>query len=146
MRRRRRWWRRISTALATVAIGAMLGFLVPTVVSDYTAQPEVQARTAESPVARQFIEAFLADDQATLTALDVGSDVKLRATRFRSELSRVGPPIHLGSTVGAGFSLHGYAARVVKGDGSEDLLSWRVATAGGQVLLILPPSPIEAEP
>lgn len=132
--------------MGTVTIGIMLGFLVPTIIADFTPQPEVQARAAESPVARLFIEAFLADDQSVLDQLKVGSDVKLRATRFRAEYAKVDPPIHLGSTVGGGFSLHGYAAHVVRSDGTDDLLSWRVATAGGQVILVAPPSPIEPTP
>ena len=45
---------------------ALLGFLVPTIAQDLTPKPEAQARTAESPVARQFIAAYVADDQATL--------------------------------------------------------------------------------
>jgi hypothetical protein len=146
MRRRRKWVRRIGRAVGTVAIGVMLGFLVPTIITDFSPEPEIQARAAESPVARQFIEAYLADDQSVLDALKVGSDVKLRATRFRAEYSKVDAPIHLGSTVGGGFSLHGYAAHVVRSDGTDGLLSWRVATAGGQVILIGPPAPIEAAP
>jgi hypothetical protein len=65
MRRRRAWkrtirvWgRRFTKAVATVAIGAMLGFLVPTFIADYTPEPEIQARVVESPVARQFINAY----------------------------------------------------------------------------------------
>ena len=144
MRRRRKWVRRIGTAGATVAIGAMLGFLIPTIVDEYTPEPELAAVAAESPVARQFIAAFLADDQTTLTSMGIPADVKLRASRFRAEYARVDAPVHLGSTIGGGYSLHSYAARVVRQNGEEDLISWRVATTGGQAILVLPPSPIEA--
>ena len=143
MTRRRRVVRWTMRALATVAVGGFLGFLVPTVVRDLTPQPEVQAVVAESPAARQFINAFTADDQGALTALGIPADVKLRASRFRSDYQRIDVPVHLGSYVAGGYSLHSYASHVVRADGSEDLLSWRVATAGGQAILILPPNPIE---
>lgn len=143
MRRRRKFVRFITKSLATAAIGSLLGFLIPTIAADLTPKPEVEAVVAESPVARQFINAFTADDQGALTSMGVAADVKLRASRFRADFARVDVPVHLGSYVAGGFSLHGYAANVVKPDGSEDLLSWRVATAGGQVFLIYPPGTIE---
>jgi hypothetical protein len=143
MRRRRKYIRWVTRAGATLAIGALIGFLVPTVVTDLSPQPEAEAVVAESPVARQFINAFTADDQGALTSMGIAQDVKLRASRFRSDFQRVDVPIHLGSYVAGGFSLHAYASHVVRQDGSDDLLSWRVATAGGQVILIYPPGTIE---
>jgi hypothetical protein len=145
MRRRRIWLRRIGRAVGTVAVGAMLGFLIPTISNDLTPKPEVQAAVAENPLARQFISAFLADDQTVLDGMNVSADVKLRASRFRADYQRIDPPVHLGSFVGGGYTVHAYGVHVVRPDGSEDTLSWRVFTAGGQVGLILPPSPIEAE-
>lgn len=134
------WSRRITKVVATVAIGAMLGFLVPTFIADYAPKPEVQARTAESPVARQFINAYVLDDTATLDAMGAAADDKLQAARFKAEFARVDAPIHLGSYVGGGFSLHAYAAVVTAPDGTVDLRSWRVATSGGQAFLVDPPS------
>jgi hypothetical protein len=146
MRRARRWFRRIAAVLATVAIGAMLGYLVPTVIADYTPKPQVQAVVAESPVARAFINAYLADDQAALTELGVSSEIKLKATSFRTDLASIDPPTHLGSYVAGGFSLHSYAAHAKQQDGTDVLLSWRVLTSGGQIALIDPPSPTSVQP
>lgn len=143
MRRRRKWFRRITRGIATISIGALLGLLVPTVVSDLSPQPEAETRVAESPVSRQFINAFTADDQGALTAMGVSADTKLRASRFRAQFKRVDVPIHLGSYVAGGFSLHAYTAHVILPDDTEEIRSWRVATAGGQALLIPPPSTIE---
>lgn len=144
MRRRRRIVRGLTRGIATVAIGGFLGFLVPTVAADLTPQPEFQGATApESPVARQFINAFTADDQGALTKLGIAADVKLRASRFRADFGIVDVPVHLGSYVSGGFTLHGYAARAVGRDGTETTLGWRIATAGGEVILILPPGQIE---
>ncbi len=143
MRRRRRWGRRISRGIATIAVGGLLGFLVPTIVRDLSPQPAAETRVAESPVARQFINAFTADDQGALTAMGVAADTKLRASRFRAQFARVDVPVHLGSYIAGGFSLHAYSAHVLLPDGTEELRSWRVATAGGQALLIPPPNTIE---
>ncbi|HET7169735.1 MAG TPA: hypothetical protein VFI69_11095 [Candidatus Limnocylindrales bacterium] len=144
MRRRRLWFRRISTAVATVAVGALVGFLVPTIAADLSPRPQLElARVSESPVAREFIDAYVSDDQAALDRIGVDADMKLRATRYRTEFQRVDAPVHLGSFVGSGFTVHGYAARVVDKDGKPGLLSWRVATIGGQVLVLPPPTGIE---
>lgn len=141
MRRRRIWLRRITKAAATVVVGAMLGFLVPSVLADMNAKPEVQAQSAESPVARQFITAFVADDQATLDLLQIGADTKAKASRFKAEYVKVDPPVHLGSwIIGGGLTLHAYAAHVVDQSGVEDQLAWRVATGAGSVGLIDPPA------
>lgn len=141
MRRRRIWLRRLTKAAATVVVGAMLGFLVPSVLADMNAKPEVQAQSAESPVARQFITAFVADDQATLDLLQVGADTKAKASRFKAEYVKVDPPVHLGSwIIGGGLTLHAYAAHVVDQSGVEDQLAWRVATGAGSVGLIDPPA------
>jgi acyl CoA:acetate/3-ketoacid CoA transferase len=141
MRRRRIWLRRLTKAAATVVVGAMLGFLVPSVLADVNAKPEVQAQSAESPVARQFITAFVADDQATLDLLQIGADTKAKASRFKAEYVKVDPPVHLGSwIIGGGLTLHAYAAHVVDQSGVEDQLAWRVATGAGSVGLIDPPA------
>ncbi len=127
-----------------MGVGALMGFLVPTIQRDLSPQPEaVQPRIAESPVGRQFINAFTADDQNVLTSMGVSADAKLRASRFRAQFARVDIPVHLGSYVAGGFSLHAYSAHVVMPDGSEEIRSWRVATAGGQAALITPPGTIE---
>jgi hypothetical protein len=143
MGRRRRITRFLVRGVATAAIGGFLGFLAPSVYTDLSPKPEVLARVPESPVARQFINAFTADDQGVLTEMNISSDVKLRASRFRADFSRVDPPVHLGSYVSGGFTLHAYAAHAVANDGSETTLGWRVATAGGEIFLIPPPGQIE---
>ena len=142
MRRRRKWVRRITRVIATIAIGALLGFLVPTVASDLAPKPEVEPGPRSPPVARQFINAFVADDQAVLTPW-----AWPRTPSSRQPVQgRVRPgrrPVHLGSYVAGGFSLHAYSSHVVLTNGTEEIRSWRVATAGGQAALITPPNTIE---
>jgi hypothetical protein len=135
-----RW---ISRAAATVAVGALLGFLVPTMIEDLSAKPEVEAVVAESPVARQFITAYIADDQATLQSMGVPAEITARAAKLRAEYVRIDPPVHLGSYNAGSVSLHTYTAHALAIDGTEGLLSWRVVSRGGLATLILPPNPIE---
>ena len=124
MRRRRVWVRRLKRATATVAIGGLLGFLVPKMIADFTVQPTVQARTAESAVARQFITAYVTDDQATLDLLDTSAAVKAKSARFKAEYLKVDPPVHLGSwVISNGATLHAYAAHVVDNAGTDDQLA-----------------------
>ena len=143
MRRRRSIVRWTSRAVTTAAVGALLGFLVPTIVNDLSAKPQVDAVVAESPVAREFIQAFISGDQIRLTNLGTSTDVRARATKFKAEFARVDPPIHLGSYNLGTVTLDAYAAHVLLPDGTEDLLSWRVLSAGGRATLLPPPSPIE---
>jgi len=144
MRRRGVWRRRLGRAGATLAIGALIGFLVPTVTQDLTPKPEAQARTAESPVARQFITAYVADDQATLDLLGVSAAVKAKSARVKAEYVKVDPPVHLGSwIVGQGLALHAYASHVVDNSGADGQLAWRVATQAGRVELIDPPPSVQ---
>lgn len=148
MRRRGVWRRRLTRAAATLGIGMLVGFLVPSIIADLSPKPEALARTAESPVARQFITAYLADDQATLDLLGIPTVTKAKSARVKAEYVRVDPPAHLGSwNIGQGVTLHAYASHVVSNDGTENQLAWRVATAAGQVQLIdPPPSQIEDTP
>ena len=146
MRRRQKWVRRLAWIVGTISIGALLGFLVPTVANDLSPKPEIQqGAVPEAPLAREFINAFVADDPAVLDSLHIALDIKNRAARFRADYARVDAPVHLGSYVGGGYTVHAYGIHVVRTDGSEDTLSWRVITSGGQVALILPPNPIEPE-
>jgi hypothetical protein len=146
MRRRRKWLRRIGRIGGTVAIGAMLGFLVPTIIAEYNPKPEIQAQVAESPLAREFITAYVTDDQPALERLGASTDIRLRATRLTTDFAKVDEPIHLGSFVTSGLGLHAYSTHVVMPDGSDNIVGWRVVTSGGQVGLIMPPNPIEATP
>jgi hypothetical protein len=142
--RRRVWTRRITRAVATVGIGALLGFLVPTVAADFTAQPEVEAQTSESPVARNFINAYVTDDQAALDRFGASADTKQNSARFKAEYAKVDTPVHLGSwIIGGGITVHGYAAHVVDRNGQEDQLAWRVLTSSGSAAIIDPPPSVQ---
>ena len=144
MQRRRVWMRRITRATATVAVGGLLGFLVPMVAADFTAKPEVQAQTNESPVARSFIVAYVSDDQATLERMGASADTKQKAARFKAEYKKVEQPVHLGSwIINGGITLHGYAANAVDGAGQNAQLAWRVFTVGGQAAIIDPPPSVQ---
>ena len=140
MQRRGVWRRRLSRAVATLAVGGLLGFLVPTIIADFSTKPDAQARTAESPVARQFITAYVADDQATLDLLGIDAATKAKSARVKAEYIKVDPPVHLGSfVIGSGLTLHGYVSDVVDNEGAQHQLAWRVVTGAGEVQLVPPP-------
>jgi len=143
MRRRRIWVRRITRGIATIAIGALLGFLVPTVARDLSAQPEAEGVVAESPVARRFIDAFVADDQAKLTSMGLSAEIRARATKFKTDYARIDPPVHLGAYNAGSVGFDAYAAHALSANGTEELLSWRVISTGGRATLLIPPVPIQ---
>ena len=105
---------------------------------------EPQVAVPESPLAREFINAYTADDQAALTAIGAPADLRLLASDLRAAYAEVGMPVHLGSYVAGGFTLHAYAAHVVRADGSEGTLSWRLGTSGGGVVLFSLPGTSDA--
>jgi hypothetical protein len=145
MQRRRVWFRRITRGIATVAVGALLGFLVPTVAADFTAKPQVDSGQAlESPVARSFIDAYVTDDQTTLDRFGASAETKQKSARFKAEYAKVDPPVHLGSwNIGGGITVHGYASHVVDRNGQEDQLAWRVLTLAGSAAIIDPPPSVQ---
>jgi hypothetical protein len=145
--RRRRWMRRIGAVFGTVALGGLLGFLVPTVAAEFAPPvPTAAPRTTESPIARQFITAFLSNDQATLKELKVPEETSIRATTLSTTTKKLGPPILLGVRAFPGASFHAYASMATLGDGTEAILSWRIVMINGLPFLIVPPNPIEGTP
>lgn len=141
MGRRRKITRFLIRGTATVAIGGFLGFLAPTVVNDLfpTEQAEMdRVFVPESLIARQFIDAFTADDQQKLTELGFSSAVKLRASELRSGYARVDVPVHLGSYLAGRTTLHAYAAHAVRYDGTDEMLGWRFVSSGASFGIIWP--------
>lgn len=150
---RRRWTRRIGTVVGTVALGGLIGFLVPTILAEYSPTPEtantvlpVPTMATEIPIAREFINAFVVNDQERLTALNADEKDKVKANDLANQVSNIQTPVLLGSIGGAGASIQAYASEVTLADGSQKLLSWRVLTTSGKATLILPPQPLGDTP
>jgi hypothetical protein len=151
--RRRRWIRRIGAIFGTLVLGGLLGFLIPTVVSEYAPQPPVDAalaarnaNNAELPIAREFINAFVANDQAKLHAIGADETSAVKANDLAGQVAQIGKPVLLGALGAPGASLQAYAAQAVMRDGTQTILSWRVLTVSGRVGLVLPPSPLNPNP
>jgi len=151
--RRRRWTRRIGALVGTVALGAVLGFLIPTIAAEYLPRTPNAAPTgdlantaAELPIARDFINAFVANDQAKLHKLGADETDTVKANDLASQVSQIGKPVLLGSVGGPGVSIQAYASQAVLRDGTVTILSWRVWTTSGRATLILPPDALESKP
>jgi len=149
----RRWTRRIGAIFGTVAIGALLGFLIPTVVAEYQPQKAtesglvtVNSSAPELPIARQFINAFVRNDQQTLRALGADETAAVKANDLATQVSTIQNPVLLGTAGAAGASVQAYASDAVLNDGTHTILSWRVLTLSGRVVLILPPRALDSTP
>jgi hypothetical protein len=145
--RRRRWTRRVGAVFGTLALGALIGFLIPTVVAEFTPKPAATAASAdESPIAREFIDAFLLNDQGKLRSLGATETDSAKANDLASSAVRVGPPVLLGVKAFPGISFQAYAAPAVLADGTASMLSWRIWLVSGRPLLVPPPNPIDPTP
>ena len=151
--RRRRWTRRIGALVGTVALGAVLGFLIPKIAAEYLPRTPNAAPTGdlantapELPIARDFINAFVANDQAKLHKLGADETDTVKANDLASQVSQIGKPVLLGSVGGPGVSIQAYASQAVLRDGTVTILSWRVWTTSGRATLILPPDALESKP
>ena len=150
----RRRLRRVGAIVGTVALGGLLGFLVPTVVAEFSPAPEQQQQTVRSapatmvelPIARDFINAFVTNDQAQLHALGAGELDAVKANDLAGQVVEVSKPVLLGSVGGPGISIQAYAALATMNDGTKQMLSWRVVTNSGRAGLILPPQALTPAP
>ena len=144
--RRRRWIRRIGGLFGTVALGGLIGFLVPTIVTEYAPQPAtlsealpIPTAATELPIARRFINAFVVNDQEKLRELGADETDTVKANDLANQASNISTPVLLGSVGGSGASIQAYASDVIMLDGTKKILSWRVLTSSGRATLILPP-------
>jgi hypothetical protein len=150
--RLRRWIRRVGAILGTVALGALLGFLIPTIVAEYSPTPRANAdpvavdQSTELPIARDYINAFVVNDQARLKELGAREIDTVKANDLQSQVREISRPVLLGSVGGPGISIQAYAADATMADGTKTVLSWRVWTTSGRAILILPPNPLGAKP
>lgn len=151
--RRRRWMRRFGAVFGTVALGGLLGFLVPTILAEYTPQPvtsndafPIPTAATELPIARQFINAFVVNDQEKLRKLGADETDTVKANDLANQVAKVSTPVLLGSVGGPGASIQAYASDVTMNDGTQKILSWRVLTQSGRATLILPPPPLTDKP
>lgn len=151
--RLRRLIKRLGAIFGTIALGGLLGFLVPTVAAEYspnrsqsTATTAAATTNTELPIARAFINAFVANDQATLKALGADETDAVKANDLSLSAVKVSAPVLLGSVGGPGVSLQAYASNVTMKDGTTTVLSWRVLTTSGRPKLIPPPDALSPQP
>ena len=151
--RRRRWVRKVGAVFGTVALGALLGFLIPTVIAEFFPREEPQTSVVPSmtadmelPIARQFITAFLENNQPLLRQLGATEIDTVKASDLAIQTQKVGPPVLLGALGANGSSIQAYAADVVLNDGTTNVMSWRVVTISGQPSLIMTAPPADPTP
>src|SRR5437868_12698178 len=147
----RRWTRRLGAIFGTIALGGTLGFLIPTVIAEYTPQKPVEgglvtvnSSAPELPIAREFINAFVRNDQATLHALGADETAAVKANDLASQVAKIGDPVLLGTAGQSGASVQAYASEATLNDGTQTILSRRLLTISGRVILILPPQALDS--
>jgi hypothetical protein len=134
--------RPIRSIIATLLVGAMFGFLVPTFAVGLQPQAVPAQSGAESAVARQFIVAFLSNDQEALGQVSIQPAAEIEAARLGTTNATVSSLTFLGSSSGPGLRLHSYAVEFTNPNGTKILRGYRVATVGRFAVLSNPPEPL----
>jgi hypothetical protein len=133
--------RPIRSILATLVVGGMLGFLVPTFAAGLQTDAPQMVTNGETVAARRFIVALLSNDQATLQEVSIQPGAAIEAAKLGVTDASVTSLTFLGSSSGQGVHLHSYAAEFTNPDGKKVLRGFRVATVGPFALLYAPPEP-----
>jgi hypothetical protein len=136
-------FRRIRSIVATILVGAMLGFLVPTFVSGLQDQPlPADNGTGETLTARRFMVALLSNDQITLRQVSVQPTDAIEAARLGVTNASVTSLTFLGSSDDGGVHFNQYAVEFTNPGGQKILRGFRVATVGQFAILADPPEPV----
>lgn len=136
-------FRRIRSIVATILVGGMLGFLVPTFVGGLQ-DPQLPADTGtgETITARRFMVALLSNDQNTLRQVSVQPKDAIEAARLGVTDASVTSLTFLGSSDDGGVHYNQYAVEFTNPDGEKVLRGFRVATVGQFAILADPPEPV----
>ena len=132
----RRRLRRVGRMAATAALGATLGFLVPTMVGAFVGTPAPRQAAAapgmSQSVAREFLVAYLNNDQFTLQALESDPKSALDAADLSRQRMTVVSVTPLATQLYSSSASYAYAVEVKLSDGTISLIGFRVrATASG---------------
>jgi hypothetical protein len=136
--------RPIRSVLATIALGGLLGFLVPSFAGGLQAPQVVAEGTGETPAARQFIVALLTNDQDALRRVSVQASDALEAARLGVADASVTSLTLIGRTDIGGAHYHAYVAEFTTSEGEKILRGFRVATVGGYAILVDPPEALDS--
>jgi hypothetical protein len=133
--------RRVRSVLATLILGLLVGFVVPTFAVGLQDRLPVAPSSSETATARRFMIAVLQNDQATLQEMSISPVAPLDAARLGILDASVTSLSHLGSTVAGGVRVHSYAVGYTLSDGRVVLLGFQVASIGRFAGLVEPPEP-----
>ncbi|HEY7525035.1 MAG TPA: hypothetical protein VH720_15405 [Candidatus Limnocylindrales bacterium] len=133
--------RPIRSILATLLLGGLFGFLVPTFAAGLEGQEPPAPESGETFAARRFIVALLSNDQDTLRQVSVQPTDAIEAARLGVTDATVSSLTFVGSTLLGGVHYNTYVAEFTSADGSKVLRGFRVATVGPFAILADPPEP-----
>ena len=140
----RRRFRRVGRMAATAALGATLGFLVPTMVGAFVGSPAPRQAAAapgmSQSVAREFLVAYLNNDQFTLQALESDPKSALDAADLARQRMTVVSVTPLATQLYSSSASYAYAVEVKLPDGSISLIGFRVRAIASGLRIADPPA------
>lgn len=128
----------LRTAIATVMIGALFGFIVVALGSPLVEQMQLLGQR-ESPEARAYMIGILENEADALTALTPHGDLVSRAMQYKMSEETQGQwtPIsltYLGGVSKGPIAVHTYAIEMRDASGREQFLSLALTLANGKVI------------
>ncbi len=128
----------IRNALATMLVGALLGFIV-TSLGGPLVQEMQWLGNRESAEARRYMVGILENEADTLAALTPRGDLVSRALQYKMTQESQGQwrPIsltYLGGLTKGGISIHTYAIELRSASGREQFVPLALTVANGKVI------------
>lgn len=145
MTRRRRWFRRVKRVATTVALGLLIGWLVPTFIRSYSGEPEIANANdpaftqAEVNLARDFVVAYLFNDQETLGKYAGNDLVSLRAAEQANSFAKAEALTLISANRYATSEIYGFAVKLTGFDGATTVQGFRVLANQSGLTVIEPP-------
>ena len=129
----------VSTAIGTILVGVLIGYVLSAGVSSFVQDQGWFASSGEAPEARAYMVALLQRQSDSLAALRPQQDVvsQALAAQSASQSSNNAKPLsltYLGGATSGRLSVQIYAVEVRANDGSQQLFPLALTLLGGRVV------------
>lgn len=136
-----RRFRALRSGAATIAVGALLGYIGAALVAPAIGDNPMFGGSGESPIARRYMLALIGGDTAAVHQLRQPTSVAARASDYKSaignpESGHTEALTYLGSGVQGPVSVHSYVVSFVTAGGEKRLIPFALSIAGGKVVHI----------
>jgi len=131
----------IATAVGTILVGMLVGYMLAATVSYVITERGWFANSGEPPEARAFMLAYLQREAENIAALRPQQDVVSKAlaeqmTQSTAAQAKALSLTYLGGQSQGPLSVQVYAVEARANDGSQGLITYALTLVGGKVVLV----------